>query len=651
MKNRTIYTVVLFALLAQVFFTSCSDYLKEELTTSRSMDYYKTDEGIIALSTATYLQVLCSLYSGERMFCHTNYGTDEFQVGGDGSNVPFNDYDNGLKSIIVAINANTTTANSFWDRLYSGISYANLLIKSVQDIKSNNEQVSKTSLGEGYFLRAYGYLKLVNQFGGVPLKLEPSTTVEREFVRASAQDVFNQVIDDFTQAYSLLPAAGSPARLTKDAAAHFLAKAYLTRASEINDAWNEGTKLKDLQEARRLAEEVIPHHPLAENFADLWNYTKPNDANESLGEIILSAQFSSEPASSGSNASHLYFCSRYDDLPYMQRDLTGERPYSRLGTTYYMYRVYDLQNDSRFWKGFKTKHRLNNASGNYYQNGDLGIMYVINQPGDDRFPSVKVTDEVIYEKTDKTIPHVYVAYPKGVTEDGALYGDVRFPSLNKYIDGSRFGMNDEKGFRDVVLARSADTYLIAAEAEIRLAKAGGGSFDKALDYINAVRRRAAYKSGEDRTAYTDGGAAYPSSPLNQNPNINSFMPENSYYESNNIPVTTNATDLTVSDIGHLPAQDEHIISKLGYTGNYDRMLCFLLNERARELCGEFHRWEDLARTKTLIDRVKAYNPKAAVNIKEHHYLRPIPQTYLDGIQKDGRALTADEKQAQQNPGY
>lgn len=646
MKKNISYIIGCLICMVQPFFTSCSDFLDEELTTSQNLDYYKTEEGILSLSTATYYQVL-SVPNKEWLYCHTNYGTDEFQVGGDGSNGSFNNYDSGLASIVPSVNVNTITAYDFWDCMYLGIGYANLLIKSVNDITSTNEHIKKTSLGEGYFFRGYNYLRLVRQFGGVPLKYEPSETVEREFTRASAQEVLNQVVEDLKMAYNLLPSIVSvDGKLTKDAAAHFLAKAYLTRASEINDSWNESTKDADLKEVIRLADEVVGNHPLAGNFAELWDYTKPNGANEYLNEIILSAQYSSEEAYKGMNRQHWYFGSRYDDLSYMQRDLTGGRPFSRLGTTYYMYRIYDLENDSRFWKSFRTKNRLNNASGGYYANGDLGIMYVINKPGDNRFPSMYLKDQVVYDKTGKTIPHVYVAYPNGVTEDGTLYDDVRFPSCNKHYDGSRATVNDEKGYRDIILARSADTYLMAAEAQIRL-----GAYDKALDYINKVRKRAGYDANEDRSDYVDGGAAYPSSSLNQNPDINAYMPENSYYESNNIPVTTAKTNLEISDMNNLPAEDEYIISKLGYTSQYDRMLCLLLNERARELCGEFHRWEDLSRTKTLVVRAKAFNTHAASNIKDYHLLRPIPQSYLDGIQKDGRALTAEEKQEQQNPGY
>ncbi|SDZ76472.1 Starch-binding associating with outer membrane [Arachidicoccus rhizosphaerae] len=635
-----------------LFLGSCKkDFLKEDLETDRGMNYYQTDAGIQSLATGTYYQVLKTPFSAEWIYCNTIYGVDEFGVGGDGSNEVWNDYDGGFKSIVSSVNSNTSATNDQWDNLYIGIGDANLIIQNATASTSTSDDIKKVALGEGYFFRGYSYLRLVSQYGGVPLVTTPSTTVNLEYTRATPEEIYTQIISDLKQAYDLLPSSGAPAKLTKDAAAHFLAKAYLYRASEINDSWNSATKAADLAAIVPLCDEVIASHPLAPDFADLWDYTAPDGANEKLSEIILSAQFTSDVSATGENHQHIYFGGRYDDLPQMQRDVTGDRPYSRLRPNYYMYRVYDLVNDSRFWKSFRTKYRLNKASGNYYANGDLGVIYIVNQPGDTRFSSYRLNDVVVDPETGKTIPSAYIAYPKGTTTDGALNVDVRYPSVSKFFDGSRNAVNDTRGFRDIILARSAETYLIAAEAKIRLAKLGTGSYADALPYINAVRARATYKSGENRETYYDGGGALAASTSGQSPTINSFMAENSYYESNNIDKTTAATSLDISSTSALPASDNYIISKLGLSSEYDKMLALVLDERSRELAGEFMRWEDLSRTETLVGRVDAFNFQASGNVQSYHELRPIPQTYLDGIQSAGKALTADEKQAQQNPGY
>ncbi len=651
MKNK-ILNIILVAFLVTIVTPSCKkSFLDENLETVRDLEFYKTDAGIQQLANGTYHHVFASPFNGEMAFSNMCYGADEFRVGGDPSNGMYNSYGNTFGPFVTPNNGNTVAANAQWDNLYLGIGYANIIIENATASTSTADAIKKTALGEGYFFRAYNYLRLVSQYGAVPLKTKPSTTVELEFTRAAPKDVFDQIIADFTQAHNLLGNIGSPAKITKDAAAHFLAKAYLSRASEINDSWNSSTKAADLAAIGPLCDAVIANHPLAPNFGDLWRYTAPNSANENLREIILSAQFTSDLSASGVNTQHLYYVSRYEDVAQMQRDLSGDRPFSRLSPSYYMYRIYDMVNDSRFWKTFRTKHKVNGASGGYYANGDLGIMYVINQPGDTRFPTVVMNNSVVYAATGKTIPHVYVAYPGGRTTDGALLADSRkFPSLSKFMDGSRTaGFNDVDGLRDITLARSAETYLIAAEAKIRLAKLGTGSYNDALPYINPLRTRAQYVSGESRSVYYDGGAAASSNPQTIPP---SFFPENSYYESNNIaPTTTGSASLAVTDIAILPAGDEYVINLLGYSSPYDRALCFLLNERARELAGEYLRWQDLSRTKTLVARAKAFNPDAAPNIQDRHLLRPIPQTFLDGIQAGGVALTPDQKQAMQNPGY
>ena len=652
-KHIKIYPRLLMLIALIVGTTACNSdsLLNEVLETERDFSYYNTEEGIQQLAVGAYYRVFASPFASEYQFGTTNYGTDEFHVGGDDTNSQWNNYDTRFNSIITTIR---TTAQEPWDNAYIGIGLANQLIESATNIESTNDAIKKTALGEGYFLRAFNYLKLVRQYGGVPLKLKPSTTVELEFTRASAEEVLKQVIEDFTKAYDLLGNTGAPNKITKDAAAHFLAKAYLTRASEINDSWNTSTKSADLQKVVTLSDEVIARHPLAGNYQELWDFTKPDGPNEFLPELILSASFSRDPVLETNNNSHIFFTARYDDMPMMKRDLTGMRPYSRLAPTYFTYDVFNHINDSRFWKVFRTKHRVN-AGGVYggitYTPGvDLGILYIINSKGDNRFAKTINNNDpgILYSKTNKTIPHVYVAH----AADGVgLLANPRFPSLSKHFESARTAINDNRGMRDEILARSAETYLMAAEAKIRLAALGTGAYADALPYINAVRNRATYKNGEDRSYYTDGAASYPTSTFVQPLKDNSFMTENSYYESNNIPVSTVSTNLTIASTSALPAEDEAVITKLGYSSQYDKMLCLVLNERTRELCGEWLRWEDLSRTKTLVTRTKAYNPQASPNIKDFHNLRPIPQTFLDGIYKEGRPLTSDEKSAMQNPGY
>ncbi|MDT0677573.1 RagB/SusD family nutrient uptake outer membrane protein [Autumnicola musiva] len=67
---------------------------------------------------------------------------------------------------------------------------------------------------------------------------------------------------------------------------------------------------------------------------------------------------------------------------------------------------------------------------------------------------------------------------------------------------------------------------------------------------------------------------------------------------------------------------------------------FILDERARELAGEFLRWFDLKRTGRLEERIEEYNPDIT-EFQPYHALRPIPQGEIDQATND----------LQQNPGY
>ena len=255
----------------------------------------------------------------------------------------------------------------------------------------------------------------------------------------------------------------------------------------------------------------------------------------------------------------------------------------------------------------------------------------------------------------------YALYNYGVSGNTATSNV--FCGINKCTDGSRTA---EKGdaHRDVIMARSGETYLVKAEAQVRL-----GNYQEAISTVNQLRARGQWKNGENREYYVDGSIAFTSNSTNGATSAcvnetNTKMTnqkvwevsnpwKSSYYLSTGIERTTAASNLQIASYTQLPAEDEAVLATLGCTSDYDRMLNFIFNERTRELLGEWNRWEELSRAGLLIKRAKAFNPEAAPNITANkHELRPIPQAFIDILQnEDGTNLSDEQKRAWQNPGY
>jgi hypothetical protein len=686
-----------------ITFTSCSEnFLDEELTTKYSTDYFETPEGLEDLAQSLYGNIRWH-FGFEWSYGMTLYGTDEFTNANDLTNEMWNTYDNRLSSIGAkkatgAANDNATSPSDLWDQMYFGIASANTIIANADKI--TDLKVRNRCLAHAYFLRGYNYYRLTAQYGGVVIQTTPVRTVVRNFTRSSEEACWEQTISDFRNAYSLFEGEiytyGKGITWTKATAAHFLAKALLFRASERNDAWNSSYKDADLKEAIDAATYTInARGPLTPNYSDLYaNWTGIDNPNEQLSEILMAAGHNGDETTAKGrfgNRTYNYFAPQFSNFAggWVARGVwIGSMDFQRCRPTEYSYSVYNHVNDARMWKTFKTVYGVNSVrtpNPNAVKLGDPGIVMILNSKNDNTYNGYtfgaisqnpnwkddagrlpewsiagrqKPTTGSLTSKVGQYSPNSLVLYQNGTyvaPKFKATSAGVSnfFAGINKTDDGSRTGERND-AHRDVIMARLAETYLVRAECYVRLQQFGSAMAD-----INVVRARAQWKNGENRSYYSDGSMAFEKNPLNvltaATNYINSNLNMNTYYLSNpGLAVTTAASSLTLSTFPNsLPTEDEEILAKIGASSNYERALHFILNERTRELLGEWQRWETLSRTGTLIKRAKAFNPEAATFITAgKHELRPIPQSFIDGLlNDDGSNLSTAQKAAWQNPNY
>lgn len=647
------------------FFASCKDFLKEETRGVQVQTYYDSKIGIDDLITGIYSDGLCFHFNYEWAVVSTVWGTDEFTHAATGTGIAaeYNLYNSGLAPIAATSNP---IIQPIWDNMFTIINACNIGIQKTPTAYASDTATRDIRLGEFYFMRAFCYFKLVKQFGGVPLTTTPVTEINLNLTRASAEAIYALIISDWQKAVNLCPAtAVQLGRITKPAAQHFLAKAYLYRASELNAAFSKST---DLDSAIYYSTQVIEHSDrvLATDFFDLFKYTAPNGANETNKEIILSAQFDATQSTKGryGNQMHLYFSAVYQTLPGMVRDIINDREFQRCAPNNYALDIYDKINDSRFWKSYKLVWFANNAATlpkwtkkelatifttfasdsswalrnpgdtvkfgkTKFAVGDTAVVYLVNEKGDARFDNNYIARKGI---------NTFVRYVGGGNTSNQARN--QFPSLAKYFDPFRTTVADQFGQRDGILARLAETYLIRAEAYGRK-----GDYTNALIDINVVRKRGAFKAGEIRgTVYTTAAGVI-------------YGAGGPYYMLEGVAkgtTTTTQPSMVATENSFISGTPEAAkeLYPASVTSEADCFINFILNERSRELMGEVMRWEDLSRTKTLALRVKAFNPDGAPNVTEpKHLLRPIPQEFLDAITTNGQPLTADEKAAMQNPGY
>ncbi|MGM9507029.1 RagB/SusD family nutrient uptake outer membrane protein [Larkinella sp. GY13] len=605
------YTALSLAFLGLVASGCKDEFLVEKPVTTLTTDvYYKTEAGFEDLVRSCY-SLLRNIHQNRTLVLN---GTDIFSQSGFGdpkfatpavTGGPLEQYD-------VRLNATLAELQSLWTLLYAEVARTNTAISRAEGITTMAAALKDTRVSEAKFLRALSYFYLVQQWGDVPMPLTESLSPSKEAIRVSSATIYKQIIDDLLDAEAKLPVTASNyGRITKGAAQFLLARVYLTRG------WNFKSSLggsnADFDLALQYADKVIEAYPLATAYTQLFPIHSENPLKQYTGaqndknpEIVFAVQYNSDvltnktdPAfavdAAGGNNLHSVFGGGGEGYPGTKgrtSDYNRHQPFHITNPA--MYRLFDPENDSRYDHNFvEVGYALLPVTG-------FKPLPVVNP---NLRVDIKAGDTVVYFRpwnkpaTSLNERGIDLGGKKNYSvvnldEFSGGYGFVNgsavsvsgFPSDQPMMwkfwqPGIAYG--DAFGTFNEAVFRSAEAYLIAAEALVKGAK--NGKLGGAEVYYNKVLDRALVKKGADPLCAKEPG------------NVKSLE-----------AVSYRATAANIS-------------------------IDLILDERARELMGEYSRWFDLKRTGKLVERVKKYNPWAAKSntIKDIHYLRPIPQGEID----------------------
>ena len=541
---------LLLALTVSAGLVSCEDFLAEDNKTGLTADgYYGTQEGIEALINSCYTPMRF-WYGKEHGITLSDLGTDILTRANGMENPPLALYNSDL-------NGQNSQLNFYWTRLYSALNTVNTAVGRIPD-SPLDDNTKTLRLAEVRFLRAFYLWHIVETWGGVHLSLEEVTSVQFTATRSSVDEFYSQIFEDLQFAMDNLPSTTSQyGRVTKPAAEAFAARMHLTRGNYT--------------EAANLSKKVIDSYgfALVPNYEELWDIANVRNSEaiwtvNFTSDLILNRELESPDGDilirDGGNNSHLHYLMTYDQLPGMSRDIENGRPFARFMPTTFLLDLFDEQVDSRYDVTFQTVW-YSNKPGTYdipFSGGD-GSKSVTFASGD---TAIFATKYPLTDAEKDAMPYTVIDRNRTYNPDGLPKVRDRYISIKKFSEPMRATVAQQQGQRDAFVIRLAEMYMIAAEAELNL-----GNNAEAVQYFNAVRRRAAYPGFE--------------------------------------------TDMEV-------AEDALTID-------------LILDEKAREFVGEQIRWFDLKRTGKLVERVKLHNPDAAANIQPFHNLRPIPQAQLDAI--------------------
>ena len=431
MTKRMRMAALSFALIAAA---GCQDLNEVPVDFVAPENFYKTGTDAIAAVNAAYNSfvspgngISSSNYLGRNFWMLVEYPTDYTT-----SRLSATNERSLMGTFSPLFSSSHAYIDGYWQAAYSGINKANSVIANVPaiEVTPTFSQTRKDQvIAEAKFLRALHYYWLAGSFGGLPLKLEPTTSIDGgNTPRASAEDTWAQIQKDLTDAAAVLPASWPSSefgRATKAAALTLLAKSYLQSAATVPSL--KGNYQKALDTFKQ-----VTGFSLDSRYASLFDGT-----NERSPEIIWSMQNIPVDGYGGritqwyvpialtTNGANAVF------VPSEQNQFQAERPF------YDSYETGDVRKDATW---FTTLTR----------------------------------------NDGKVVPW---AWTSGI-QSGTSYGSTG-PSPRKYVD---VGAPDTDGSEgpDYIILRYADVLLGMAESINEIS----GPTGEAIGYVNQVRTRA-----------------------------------------------------------------------------------------------------------------------------------------------------------------
>lgn len=439
---------ILILLLAVLSF-SCSDFLdRNSLAGLSEGDFWHSEQDAI--------EGITPLYHANREFTNSIviYGMlDDF------TDISYQSWATGLTTGSFPTNAGLY--ENTWGTFYKGIFTANTALKYVPEINMD-ETKKKQVLGQATFFRGYFYFKLWDFFGAVPIYDKTMGIGEAYKARNTDEEVYRFIVQDMTDAITLLPdtfGAADKGRTTKWAALAMRGKAHL---------W-----AKQYDKAAADFKEIMEHskRKLLDDYHQLFRVAGNNNS-----EVIFDVQYVAE--SGHGIATDLNYGNQEGETKGSQRT----RPTPKLVNSFEMkdgtlfdFSNYTNANGQTFdpdrvedWNDEATVRKL-------FENRDPRLHQAIIVPWSEFVGKGGVT--LLYKfPVDKVDPTAYVP----VWEKGSY-------SWRKFVEtGSVYTLASNMP-QNFPLIRLADVMLMYAEAQNELLASPDQSVH---DAVNAVRTRA-----------------------------------------------------------------------------------------------------------------------------------------------------------------